>query len=490
MEPIVDLASDVSAVGPLKRLPPHNDEAEMALLGAILHNNKAHERVSEFLKADHFASRVHGKIYEAIEKIIERGQIADPITLKQYFETNEDLSTVGGFAYLVRLADSVGTIISSADYGRVIHELYLRRKLIEIGEEMTNAAFEHTLDQMAKDQIEEVEKNLFNLATMGDTEGGFQPLKQAITKAISMTTAAFQRDGQLSGVPTGYRDLDKLLGGLHNSDLIILAARPSMGKTAFSTNVAYNAARALLDPDKPGRHSVAFFSLEMSAEQLANRILADASQIASHRLQRGELDNQDFEKLVRASQDLEGLNYFIDDTPALSIGAVRTRARRLQRQQGLHLIIVDYLQLLRGSTSLRNENRVQEVSEITRGLKALAKELGIPVIALSQLSRQVENREDKRPQLSDLRESGSIEQDADVVMFIYRDEYYLARREPGEGTPEHDTWKAEMDKVHNKAEIIIAKQRHGPIGKVTLYFDGSTTRFSDLMEDDHMPEAY
>lgn len=462
----------------------------MALLGAILHNNKAYERVSEFLKADHFASRVHSKIFQAIERIIERGQIADPITLKQYFESNEDLSAIGGFTYLVKLAEASGTIISAADYGKVIYELYLRRKLIDIGEEMVNGAFEHTLDLSAKDQIEEAEKQLFGLATMGDTEGGFEPLRAAVTKSIEAAEAAFRRDGKLAGVATGFRDLDKLLGGLHNSDLLILAARPSMGKTAFSTNIAYNAAKGLKHPDRPERNNVAFFSLEMSSEQLATRILADVTQIASHRLQRGELENSDFERLVRASQELERLGLFIDDTPALSISAVRTRARRLQRQQGLDLIIVDYLQLLRGSTSLRNENRVQEVSEITRGLKALAKELGIPVIALSQLSRQVESREDKRPQLSDLRESGSIEQDADVVMFIYRDEYYLARREPAEGTPEHDTWRADMDRVHNKAEIIIAKQRHGPIGKVTLYFDGSTTRFSDLAEEDHIPEAY
>jgi replicative DNA helicase len=305
-----------------------------------------------------------------------------------------------------------------------------------------------------------------------------------------MAEAAYRRDGRLAGVPSGLRDLDRLLGGLHNSDLLILAARPSMGKTALATNIAYNAARVVKDPETQRKHSVAFFSLEMSSEQLATRVLSDVAQIQSHRIQRGDLQPDDFERLVIASQQLERLNLFIDDTPALSITSVRTRARRLKRQSNLDLIVVDYLQLLRGTDRSSSDNRVQEVSEITRGLKAIAKELDVPVIALSQLSRQVENREDKRPQLSDLRESGSIEQDADVVMFIYREEYYLARKEPAEGTAEHDAWKAEMERYHNRAEVIIAKQRHGPIGRVVVHFDGNTTRFSDLAEAEHLPEDY
>lgn len=471
------------------RLPPHNDEAEMALLGAILHNNRAFERVIEFLRPEHFANRVHGKIFEAVGKLIDRGQIADPITLKQYFESNQDLTEIGGFQYLMTLAGSLVSVINAEDYGRVIHELYIRRQLIEIGEDAVNLAFSPLPDQTAHTQIEHVEQRLFNLATIGDIDTGFQPFHQAITASLRMAEAAYRRDGKLAGVPSGLRDLDRLLGGLHNSDLVILAARPSMGKTALATNIAYNAARIVKDPETQRKHSVAFFSLEMSSEQLATRVLADVAQIQSHRIQRGELQPDDFERLVIASQKLEKLHLFIDDTPALTITGVRTRARRLKRQSGLDLIVVDYLQLLRGSDS-RSDNRVQEVSEITRGLKAIAKELDVPVIALSQLSRQVENREDKRPQLSDLRESGSIEQDADVVMFIYREEYYLARREPAEGTAEHDAWKAEMERYHNRAEIIIAKQRHGPIGRVVVHFDGNTTRFSDLAEDGRLPEEY
>ncbi|MFY8105448.1 MAG: replicative DNA helicase [Elstera sp.] len=472
------------------RLPPHNDEAEMALLGAILHNNRAFERVIEFLRPEHFANRIHGKIFEAVGKLIDRGQIADPITLKQYFESNRDLTEIGGFQYLMTLAGSLVSVINAEDYGRVIHELFVRRQLIEIGEEAVNLAFNPLPDQSAHTQIELVEQQLFNLATVGDIETGFQPFHQAITASLRMAEAAYRRDGKLAGVPSGLRDLDRLLGGLHNSDLLILAARPSMGKTALATNIAYNAARVVKDPETQRKHSVAFFSLEMSSEQLATRVLSDVAQIQSHRIQRGDLQPDDFERLVIASQQLERLSLYIDDTPALSITSVRTRARRLKRQSGLDLIVVDYLQLLRGTDRSSSDNRVQEVSEITRGLKAIAKELDVPVIALSQLSRQVENREDKRPQLSDLRESGSIEQDADVVMFIYREEYYLARKEPAEGTAEHDAWKAEMERYHNRAEIIIAKQRHGPIGRVVVHFDGNTTRFSDLAEAEHLPEDY
>ncbi|KJV10262.1 DNA helicase, partial [Elstera litoralis] len=434
--------------------------------------------------------RIHGKIFEAVGKLIDRGQIADPITLKQYFESNQDLTEVGGFQYLMTLAGSLVSVINAEHYGRVIHELFIRRQLIEIGEETVNLAFSPLPDQTAQTQIELVEQQLFNLATVGDIDTGFQPFHQAITASLRMAEAAYRRDGKLAGVPSGLRDLDKLLGGLHNSDLIILAARPSMGKTALATNIAYNAARAVKDPETQRKHSVAFFSLEMSSEQLATRVLADVSQIQSHRIQRGDLQPDDFERLVIASQQLERLSLFIDDTPALSITSVRTRARRLKRQSNLDLIVVDYLQLLRGTDRSSSDNRVQEVSEITRGLKAIAKELDVPVIALSQLSRQVENREDKHPQLSDLRESGSIEQDADVVMFIYREEYYLARKEPPEGTAEHDAWKAEMDRYHNRAEINIAKQRHGPIGRVVVHFDGNTTRFSDLAEAEHLPEDY
>jgi replicative DNA helicase len=462
----------------------------MALLGAVLHNNRALEKVSEFLRAEHFASRVHGRIYDAIVKLVERGQIADPITLKQYFENDEDLAEIGGFAYLMRLAGSLVSVINTEDYGRTIHDLFLRRQLIDLGEGMVNEAFKEELEPDGKTQIEDAEQKLFNLASSGDLEGGFQNFSKSIAASIRMAEAAFRREGQLTGVPSGFTDIDKLLGGLHPSDLIILAGRPSMGKTALATNMAFNAAQKVENRETGKRYVVGFFSLEMSSEQLTTRILSDRIQVSSERIRRGDLSGDEFERMVIAAQELETLGLFIDDTPALSVSAVRTRARRLKRQQGLSLIVIDYLQLLRGSATLRNENRVQEVSEITRGLKALAKELDVPVIALSQLSRAVESREDKRPQLSDLRESGSIEQDADVVMFVYREEYYVARKEPTEGTPEHETWQSEMEKVHNLAEVIVAKQRHGPIGKETLHFDGATARFSDYTPSDRVPYSH
>jgi len=473
----------------LERSPPHNDEAEMALLGAILHNNRAFERVADFLRPEHFASRVHGRIFEAVGRLIDRGLIADPITLKQYFEADADLAEIGGYAYLMRLAGSVASIVNAEDYGRAVHDLHLRRELITLGEDIVNDAYKDDLDNEATSQIEAAEQRLFNLASTGEIESGLQTFGTALTASIKAAESAFRREGQLAGVPSGFTDLDKLLGGLHASDLLILAGRPSMGKTALATNMAFHAARTVEDAEIGRNHIVAFFSLEMSAEQLATRILAEQTGIPSERIRRGELSNDDFERLVVVSQELERLPLYIDDTPALSIAALRTRARRLKRSPGLSMVVVDYLQLLHGSSSARNENRVQELSEITRGLKTIAKELDVPVLALSQLSRAVENREDKRPQLADLRESGSIEQDADVVMFVYRDEYYLARKEPREGTPEHVAWQEEMEKVHNLAEIIVAKQRHGPIGKVTLQFEGETTRFSNYVRDDHLPDA-
>jgi replicative DNA helicase len=492
MDPVSTLRpirASESALPIPERNPPHNDEAEMALLGAMLHNNRAFERVADFLKPEHFSSRVHGRIFEAIGKLIDRGLIADPITLKQYFEADADLTEIGGYAYLMRLAGSVASIVNAEDYGRTVHDLHLRRQLISLGEDMVNDAYRDDLDNEAGSQIEVAEQRLFNLASTGEIESGLQEFSVALKASIDAANAAFRREGQLAGVPSGFTDLDKLLGGLHPSDLLILAGRPSMGKTALATNIAFHAARTVEDTDANRNHIVAFFSLEMAAEQLATRILAEQTAIPSERIRRGELSNDDFERLVVVSQELERLPLYIDDTPALTIAALRTRARRLKRSPGLSMIVVDYLQLMHGTNSARNENRVQELSEITRGLKTVAKELNVPVVALSQLSRAVENREDKRPQLADLRESGSIEQDADVVMFVYRDEYYLARKEPREGTPEHVTWQEEMEKVHKLAEVIIGKQRHGPIGKVTLQFEGETTRFSNYVADDHLPDA-
>jgi replicative DNA helicase len=477
------------------RMPPANTEAEQALLGALLVNNSAFHRVAEFLEAQHFAEAVHGRIFAAVAKLVERGQIANPVTLKNFFDQDVALQEIGGAQYLVRLATSVVTIINAEDYGRTIRDLYLRRQLITIGEEVVNDAYAHDLDRDAPQQIEIAEKHLFELATTGQREGGFQPFVDALGKAIGMAETAFKRSGRTTGISTGFIDLDALLGGLHPSDLVVLAGRPSMGKTALATNIGFHAARhykAAREPD--GRMvaedggSVGFFSLEMSAEQLATRILAEESGVSSNNIRKGEVSNQDFDSFVAASHRLSSAPFYIDDTPALTIAALRTRARRLQRQHGLDLVIIDYLQLVRGSLDGRgSENRVQEISEITRGLKTLAKELNVPVLALSQLSRAVEAREDKRPMLSDLRESGSIEQDADVVMFVYREEYYLRNREPRPGSEDHFKWQTEMEAAHGKAEVIIGKQRHGPTGTVQLQFEAEVTRFSDLASDDHLP---
>jgi replicative DNA helicase len=484
------------------RIPPYNTDAEQALLGAMLINNATYSRVSEFLQAEHFGNAVHGRIFAAIGKLIESGQRADPVTLKGLFDQDAALASIGGSQYLARLATSAVTIINAEDYGRIIHDLYQRRELIILGEDVVNDAFRQDLDDPAHGQIERAERRLFDLATAGRLEGGFRAFETALVDAIDNAEAAFKRSGKTVGVATGFADLDKKLGGLHPSDLLILAGRPSMGKTALATNIAFNAAREYKPARTPDGRTVAedgavvgFFSLEMSAEQLAMRILAEESGVSSDRIRRGDVSHEDFDKFVRASHQLAALRLFIDDTPALSVSALRTRARRLMRQQGLGLIIVDYLQLLRASNQVRViENRVQEVSDITRGLKALAKELGVPVLALSQLSRAVEQREDKRPMLADLRESGSIEQDADVVMFIFREEYYKSR-EPLRGPDEADdkfdkryqAWKEELERVHGIGEIIIAKQRHGPIGTVKLRFDAQTTKFEDFAAPDHLP---
>ncbi|MBM3507963.1 MAG: replicative DNA helicase [Alphaproteobacteria bacterium] len=468
------------------REAPHNTEAEQALLGAILVNNEAALKVSGFLTAEHFFEAVHGKIYEHAMTLIERGQRATPVTLKTYFERDEALSEVGGASYLVRLAGSAVGIINAEDYGRAIYDCFLRRQLIGIGEGMVNTAYDAKVDQPPVQQIETAEQSLFHLAEAGRPEGGFKAFRESMHGALEAIESAYKSDPRLIGVSTGLIDLDKMLGGLHRSDLVVLAGRPAMGKSSLATNIAFYAARtsaraAAGDEDAVGGAGVGFFSLEMSAEQLATRILSEATGIDSEKLRRGQLSNDDFVKVVTASDELSRLPFFIDDTPALSIAALRTRARRLKRQHGLGLVVVDYLQLIRpvgGKSS--PDHRVQEISEITQSLKALAKELDLPVLALAQLSRAPEQREDKRPLLSDLRESGSIEQDADVVMFIYRDEYYLQRQEPRLDTPEHATWQEQMEKVHNVAEIIVGKQRHGPTGKVELQWQPELTTFSNL----------
>jgi len=501
MEPQRDTATVTRLPGaddPRLREPPHNFEAEQALLGAILINNAAYQRVAEFLKSEHFADPLHGKIFDALTRLIERGQVVSALTLKTYVEQDEAMKAVGGAAYLARLAAASVHVIDAQAFGRTVHDLFLRRQLIDIGETVVNGAFTPDVEETALDQIEVAEKKLYDLASSGQTEGGFRPFRTALTEATTAAEAAYRREGKLTGVASGLFQLDQLLGGLHRSDLLILAGRPAMGKTALATNIAFHAAKSYREEhDESGKPVAAdgavvgFFSLEMSAEQLATRIVSEQSAISSEKIRKGELLSTDFDKVLSISRDLEHLNLFIDDTPALTIAALRTRARRLKRTHGLGMIVVDYLQLLQPSGKSRQDNRVQEVSEITRGLKTLAKELDVPVLALSQLSRAVEQREDKRPQLADLRESGSIEQDADVVMFVYREEYYLTRAEPTRRADEsdqrfnerHDGWRQRCEQTYGKAEVIVAKQRHGPTGIVRLSFEGALTKFDNLPAD-------
>jgi replicative DNA helicase len=488
---VLKLAPDAGT--PAYRSAPHNIEAEQALLGAILVNNDAFYRVSDFLEPKHFFEPIHQTIYETLGSLVRMGKIATPVTLKTFVPAETDIGGMTVGQYLARLAAEATTIINAQDYGRTIYELALRRDLIRIGEDMVNVAFDAPVDFAPRAQIEDAERRLYELAESGRYDGGFQKFSHAMTIALDMAANAFQRDGGLSGVATGLRRLDEKMGGLQRSDLVIIAGRPGMGKTALATNIAYNIARAHraeVQPDGTMKSVnggiVGFFSCEMSAEQLATRILAEQTGIASSTIRRGGITTTDFEKLKDYTIELQHLPLYIDETGGLSISQLTARARRLKRQKGLDVLVVDYIQLLQGSGK-RSDNRVQEVTEITTSLKALAKELNIPVIALSQLSRQVENRDDKRPQLSDLRESGSIEQDADVVMFVYREEYYLENKKPKEGTDEFPKWEQEMTRAHGRAEVIIGKQRHGPTGPVELQFEANLTRFSDLAEDDHLP---
>ncbi|CAH1670950.1 MAG: replicative DNA helicase [Chelatococcus sp.] len=477
------------------RLAPHNIDAEQALLGAVLVNNDAYFRVSDFLEAEHFQEEVHRRIYEVATSLIKAGKIATPITLKTFLG-DQDLGGVTIPQYLARLAAEATTIINAEDYGRTIHDLAVRRRLIEIGEDMVNEAYDSAVDVSPRDQIEEAERRLYELAETGRYDGGFQNFATALTAAVDVAAAAYKREGKLSGLATGLHDLDRMMGGLQPSDLVILAGRPAMGKTSLATNIAFNIAKAYRGEKQPdgavktmNGGIVGFFSLEMSSEQLANRIIAEQAGIPSYKIRRGDIREDEFYKISDVAREMQTIPFYIDQTGGLSIAQLAARARRLKRQRGLDLLVVDYLQLLSGS-SKKGENRVQELTEITTGMKALAKELAVPIVALSQLSRQVESRDDKRPQLSDLRESGSIEQDADVVMFVYRDEYYLKNKEPKMGTEEHFKWQAEMDQAHGKAEVIIGKQRHGPTGTVQLSFQADVTRFGNLAQEDHLPEQY
>jgi replicative DNA helicase len=494
LEPVVlNNVADVNLE--LYRKPPYNIQAEQVLLGSIITNNESLNRVADYLRAEHFYEPVHQRIYDAVMKFFDKGIIATPVTLKNHFDKDEALADVGGAEYLAKLAGLSIAIVNLESYGRIIYDLAVRRALITIGEDVVNDAYDKEIEKSAREQIESAEQSLFDLASEGIGDSGFKHLRVSLIEAINRADAAFKRTEKLSGIQTGFKDLDQMLGGLQNSDLLILAGRPSMGKTAFSINLAVNACKAMLKNHKggEGEHppSVGFFSLEMSSEQLAARMIAMESGVDSSKMRVGSLTDEEFGKLVQGSNSLHKIPFFLDDTPALSISALRTRARRLKRKNNLGVLLVDYLQLLKGSSKASEANRVQEVSEITQGLKAIAKELNIPVIALSQLSRAVEQRDDKRPQLSDLRESGSIEQDADVVMFIYREEYYEERKKPSDSDGvKMAEWQAKMEACQNITEIIIAKQRNGPIGTAKLYFSARTTKFEDLAEGYSVPDSY
>tara|TARA_B100000941_G_scaffold118619_2_gene83257 strand:- start:2639 stop:4066 length:1428 start_codon:yes stop_codon:yes gene_type:complete len=460
---------------------PSNIEAEQALIGSILVNNDIIDEISTIVKSSTFFDPAHVKIYETIENLNNKGMIANPITLKNYFEKDNMLDEVGGTEYLVKLTRFSSSTKQAIDYAKIIHEMYLRRELILISDKLfgdTFAASEQ--EQNAEKIIESTEKSLFDLAERGSFSRSYLKFNQALDQTIQMATMAMQSDQGVVGVPTGLTDLDEKLGGLHKSDLIIIAGRPSMGKTALATNIAFNAAQHILK--KQEKSSVAFFSLEMSSEQLSTRILSEQAKIKSDDIRRGKVTEEEINRYIETSRNIYNLPLYIDETPAITIAALSNRARRIKRLFGLNLIVVDYIQLMRSSLS-KNEGRVQEISEITQGLKALAKELSVPVLALSQLSRAVEQRDDKQPQLADLRESGSIEQDADVVMFVYREAYYLERKQPKLGSIEHAEWQSKMNDVNGLADIILGKQRHGPTGTIKVEFEGIYTKFKDLTKN-------
>jgi replicative DNA helicase len=465
--------------------PPHNIEAEQAILGALFYDNDVYQRVGDFLKPDHFYDPLHARIYESASQLIIAGSLADAVVLRSRFERDPGMAEIGGPVYLADLMREAPDGASAVEYGKLIYDLALRRELIRFGQGVAHTAEDSVDDIPATSVLEEAERGLFALAETGGTQKSLRPFHEALEESMKMASAAYQRGGGLSGISTGLKSLDAKLGGLHRSDLIILAGRPSMGKTSLATNIAFAVARAYqaeeaVDGTRKTLDGgvVAFFSLEMSSEQLATRLIADYSGISSYHIRQGKIDAAQFEDIRDAVHEINEIPLYIDDTGGLSIGALTARARRLKRRYGLDCVVVDYLQLVTGSS--RTDNRVQEISEVTQSLKALAKELNVPVIALSQLSRQVENRDDKKPQLSDLRESGSIEQDADVVMFVYRESYYHERMEPKEGTEQHLAWEDEMREIRNQADVIIGKQRHGPIGSVKVAFDPERTKFSDL----------
>ena len=455
---------------------PSNIEAEQALIGSILVNNDIIDEISNIVNHENFYDPLHSKIYNLIENLHNKGMIANPITLKNSFENDTALSEIGGTEYLVKLTRFSSSVKQSIDYAKIVHEKFVKRELVQISETLSDEAVDETIDKTGENIIQDTEKSLFDLAERGTFHQSFLKFNQALDQTIEMATNAMKSDHGIVGVPTGLNDLDERLGGLHRSDLVIIAGRPSMGKTALATNIGYYAAKKILDDNK--KSSIAFFSLEMSSEQLSTRILSEQSRIKSNDIRRGKVTEEEFNRLIETSRNIHDLPLYIDETPAITISTLSNRARRIKRLFGLDLIIVDYIQLMT-TGSKRYDGRVQEISEITQGLKALAKELSVPVLALSQLSRAVEQRDDKKPQLSDLRESGSIEQDADVVMFVFREEYYLERKEPKLGTIEHGEWQAKMNEIIGSADIIIGKQRHGPTGNIQVEFEGIYTKFKD-----------
>ena len=453
---------------------PNNIEAEQSVIGSILVTNEIFDEISTIISSINFYDPMHEKIYNAIESLIYKGMLANPITLKNYFENEKDDFDVP--EYLVKITKFSTSVRQAIEYSKIIYDMFVRRELIKISEQTIDSAKLNDLDKNGQNIIENSERLLFDLAEKGSFNSSLIKFDDAMKQTIEMASAAYKNEGGIVGVPTGLRDLDDKLGGLHNSDLIIIAGRPSMGKTSLATNIAFNAAKHIQENGK--KSSIAFFSLEMSSEQLSTRILSEQARIGSNDIRRGRISDEQFDQFLETSKNIAELPLFIDETPAISIAAMSNRARRIKRLHGLEMIVVDYIQLMKGTTS-NKDGRVQEISQITQGLKAIAKELGVPVVALSQLSRQVEQRDDHKPQLADLRESGSIEQDADVVMFVYREGYYLQRKEPTEATVEHAEWQAKMNEVAHLAEIIIGKQRHGPIGKLTLEFEERFTKFKD-----------
>ncbi len=456
---------------------PNNIEAEQSVIGSILLNNDIFDEINIIISSKNFYDPMHQKIFDAIEKLIYSGMLANPITLKNYFEKEKDDLNVP--EYLVKITKFSASSRQAIEYSKLIYDLFVKRELIKISENIIDTAQLNDLENDGQKIIENFEKNLFDLAEKGSFSSSLVKFDQALKNTIEMASNAFKNDEGIVGVPTGLRDLDDRLGGLHNSDLVIIAGRPSMGKTALATNIAFNAAKKIQEEGK--KSSIAFFSLEMSSEQLSTRILAEQSRIKSNDIRRGKISEEQFDKFIETSKNISELPLYIDETPAISIAALSNRARRIKRIYGLDMVVIDYIQLM-SATNFR-EGRVQEISAITQGLKALAKELSVPVLALSQLSRAVEQRDDKRPQLSDLRESGSIEQDADVVMFVYREAYYLRNKEPKPATVDHAEWQAKMNEVSHLAELLIGKQRHGPTGNIMLEFEEMFTKFKDIQNN-------